>query len=219
MSRPGVSQHLGVLLESKLISVRREGTRRIYRANLKTGARLRAELATIWDESLLRLKSAAEAAGRKGDITREIFIAATPDTVFGFLIDPALIMKWIGISHQLEPRPGGIFRVEISAGNIARGIYTEVIRPYRVAFTWGWETHAADLTALASLPPGASLVEIDLMPKGDGTVLRFRHSLLPKALSKLHDARWSIYLDRLKTAASCHAPAEQPDATDMSPET
>jgi len=28
------------------------------------------------------------------DITREIFIAATPDTVFGFLIDPALIMKW-----------------------------------------------------------------------------------------------------------------------------
>jgi hypothetical protein len=29
-------------------------------------ARLRAELATIWDESLLRLKSAAEAEGRKG---------------------------------------------------------------------------------------------------------------------------------------------------------
>ena len=90
------------------------------------------------------------------DITREIFIAATPDTVFGFLIDPALIMKWIGISHQLEPRPGGIFRVEISAGNIARGIYTQVIRPHRVAFTWGWETHAADLMALADLPPGAS---------------------------------------------------------------
>ena len=89
------------------------------------------------------------------DITREIFIAATPDTVFGFLIDPALIMKWIGISHQLEPRPGGIFRVEISAGNIARGIYTQVIRPHRVAFTWGWETHAADLTAPADLPPGA----------------------------------------------------------------
>jgi DNA-binding transcriptional ArsR family regulator len=66
MSRPGVSQHLGVLLDSKLISVRREGTRRIYRANLKTMARLRAELATIWDESLLRLKSAAEAAGHKG---------------------------------------------------------------------------------------------------------------------------------------------------------
>jgi uncharacterized protein YndB with AHSA1/START domain len=79
------------------------------------------------------------------DITREIFIAATPDTVFGFLIDPALIMKWIGISHQLEPRPGGIFRVEVSAGNIARGIYTQVIRPHRVAFTWGWETHAAEL--------------------------------------------------------------------------
>jgi uncharacterized protein YndB with AHSA1/START domain len=154
------------------------------------------------------------------DITREIFIAATPDTVFGFLIDPALIMKWIGISHQLEPRPGGIFRVEVSAGNIARGIYTQVIRPHRVAFTWGWETHAADLTALADLPPGASLVEIDLIPKGDGTVLRFRHSLLPKASSKLHDARWSIYLDRLKTAASGRAPAaERPDATDISPET
>ena len=66
MSRPAVSQHLGVLLESKLLTVRREGTRRLYRANLKTMARIRAELAMIWDDSLLRLKSAAEAAESKG---------------------------------------------------------------------------------------------------------------------------------------------------------
>jgi DNA-binding transcriptional ArsR family regulator len=66
MSRPAVSQHLGVLLESKLLSVRREGTRRIYRTNRKAITRLWTELATIWDDSLLRLKSAAEAAERNG---------------------------------------------------------------------------------------------------------------------------------------------------------
>jgi DNA-binding transcriptional ArsR family regulator len=66
MSRPAVSQHLGVLLDTELIVVRREGTRRIYRANRRTMARLRAELASIWDDSLVRLKSAAEAAERRG---------------------------------------------------------------------------------------------------------------------------------------------------------
>jgi uncharacterized protein YndB with AHSA1/START domain len=143
------------------------------------------------------------------DISREIFILASPEIVFNFLIDPARMMQWIGISHQLEPRPGGIFRVEVSAGNIARGVYTEVIPPHRVAFTWGWETHAADLTALADLPPGASLVEINLEPKGKGTLLRFLHRRVPKASSKLHDARWSIYLDRLDTAARRAAPVAE----------
>ncbi len=65
MTRPAVSQHLGVLRASGLVSVRREGTRRFYSANQKTLAQLRAALATLWDERLVSLKNAAEAAQRK----------------------------------------------------------------------------------------------------------------------------------------------------------
>ncbi len=44
-----------------------------------------------------------------GIITCEVFIAARPETVFGFLIDPVLMARWIGLSHVLEPHPGGLF--------------------------------------------------------------------------------------------------------------
>ena len=65
MSRPAVSQHLGVLLECDLVAVRREGTRRLYVANHQAIGDLRKELETFWDVSLRRLKVDAEAAKRK----------------------------------------------------------------------------------------------------------------------------------------------------------
>jgi DNA-binding transcriptional ArsR family regulator len=64
MSRPAISQHLKVLLESDLISLRRAGTRRFYRTNRSAMARLQAELASFWDAGLSRLKRAAERAER-----------------------------------------------------------------------------------------------------------------------------------------------------------
>jgi DNA-binding transcriptional ArsR family regulator len=66
MTRPAVSQHLAVLRDSELVSVRPEGTRRLYRANRQAIARLRAELGAFWDDRLTRLRDVAEAAERKG---------------------------------------------------------------------------------------------------------------------------------------------------------
>jgi uncharacterized protein YndB with AHSA1/START domain len=63
-----------------------------------------------------------------GTIEREIFIELAPGEVFRYLVEPALMARWIGLSHVLEPRPGGRFRVEVSNGNIANGHYVEVVR-------------------------------------------------------------------------------------------
>ena len=62
LTRPALSQHLTVLLESKLVSVRQEGTRRLYQANREAIARLRAELGAFWDDRIAHLKVAAEKA-------------------------------------------------------------------------------------------------------------------------------------------------------------
>jgi len=134
----------------------------------------------------------------RGAIEREIFIDATPETVFGFLTDPALMARWFGLSHTLDAREGGVFRVELPRGNVAAGVFTEV-KPYRrVAFTWGWESAEADL---ASLKPGSSLVEIELEAENGGTLLRLRHSGLPEGLQRMHGDRWSYYLDQLDRVA------------------
>jgi len=132
-------------------------------------------------------------------LQREIFVEASPETVFEFLVEPWLMAQWIGLAHTLEPWAGGTFRVEVSRGYVARGVYREVVRPRRVVFTWGWE-EAAD-AALRDLRPGTSLVEIDLEPRGGGTHVRLRHSGLTKVVSGRHGERWRHYLVRLAAVA------------------
>ncbi len=66
---PAVSQHLAVLREAGLVTERREGTKRIYRARPEGLAGLRAFLEEFWDERLdaLRVAAEAEERGRRGD--------------------------------------------------------------------------------------------------------------------------------------------------------
>ena len=60
VTRPAVSQHLRVLLDAGLVSVRREGTRLLYRTRPEGLAELRQYLEEFWDDSLRMLKQAAE---------------------------------------------------------------------------------------------------------------------------------------------------------------
>lgn len=62
VSRPAISQHLSVLKEADLVHERRDGTRRLYSANTRTMAELRAFLDDYWTSGLERLRDAAEAA-------------------------------------------------------------------------------------------------------------------------------------------------------------
>ena len=123
-----------------------------------------------------------------------IIIEADPETVFSFLIDPKLMAEWFGISHVLEAKPGGTFRVEVSEDNIAVGVFIEVSPPRRVAFTWGWKSANA---LLSTLKPDSSTVEIDLEPHPRGTLLRLVHRGLPEGLAQIHRERWEHYLDQL----------------------
>lgn len=60
MSRPAVSQHLRVLADARLVEVRREGNRRLYRARPEGLADVAAFLQEMWSDRLGRLKAAAE---------------------------------------------------------------------------------------------------------------------------------------------------------------
>ena len=66
VTRSAISQHLGVLREARLVTERREGTRRLYRADHGEMDRLREFLDRYWTDGLLRLRDVAEAAERAG---------------------------------------------------------------------------------------------------------------------------------------------------------
>jgi DNA-binding transcriptional ArsR family regulator len=65
VTRPAVSQHLNVLKEAGLVSERRNGTRRLYRARPEGLAEVKAFLEEFWDERLEALKREAEKEERK----------------------------------------------------------------------------------------------------------------------------------------------------------
>ena len=60
VTRPAVSQHLNVLKEAGLVTERRNGTRRLYRARPEGLAQLKAFLEEFWDQRLDALKAEAE---------------------------------------------------------------------------------------------------------------------------------------------------------------
>ena len=137
-------------------------------------------------------------------LEREILIAARPETVFEFFVDPAKMARWMGRSATLDPRPGGICRIDMNGSDIARGEYLEV-EPYsRGVFTFGWEGEGS------TTPPGASTVEILLTPDGDGTLLRLRHHGLSAEERPGHGEGWDHFIPRLITAAAGADPGADP---------
>jgi uncharacterized protein YndB with AHSA1/START domain len=126
----------------------------------------------------------------------ELAIAARPETVFAFFTDPVKMTRWMGSMAELDPRPNGIFRVAVRPGSTGRGEYLEVEPFRRVVFTWGWEEPGLPIA------PGASTVEILLLPDGDQTLLRLIHRDLPEAVRDSHREGWDYYLARLVIAAA-----------------
>lgn len=66
LSRSAASQHLKLLRDAGLVTVRVEGNRRLYRADLDRVAEVAAFLDDFWGAPLARLKSAAERVSPDG---------------------------------------------------------------------------------------------------------------------------------------------------------
>jgi len=133
-------------------------------------------------------------------VRREVQIAAPPATVFAFLTDPEKIVSWMGAEAMTEPHAGGLYLVKGVGERAARGAFREVVPIHRLAYSFGWE-------GSEEVPPGSSLIEIDLVERDGGTLLRMTHSGLPDATQvAYHDRGWAHYLGRLAIAAAGRDP-------------
>ena len=128
-------------------------------------------------------------------VRRETHIAAPARHRLRLPHDPEKIIRWMGnrgvvgdaarqdsnrSTRRWRPRPqrGRAFR-EDDAGL------------HRLAYSFGWE--GSEL-----VPPGSSLVEIDLIDQDGGTLLRITHTGLPNAEQWAgHGRGWAHYLARL----------------------
>ncbi len=149
-----------------------------------------------------------ETTAETASLRREVAIAASPETVWEYLVDPEKAVRWWGLSATFDARPGGVFRMDVISGSTASGEFVEVDPPRRLVYTWGWESGGGGPEVV---PPGSSTVEIDLVPDGEGTLLRLVHRGLGSAAAvEGHGAGWDHYLGRLAVAAAGGDPGPDP---------
>ena len=60
VTRPAVSQHLKVLKDAGLVTMRTEGTRNLYQIDFRAIAAMRAYLDRFWNRALAAFKDAVE---------------------------------------------------------------------------------------------------------------------------------------------------------------
>jgi uncharacterized protein YndB with AHSA1/START domain len=145
------------------------------------------------------------------EVIHEMLLPVAPDEAFEMFVDPARLVRWIGISAELEPRPGGRFRFEVMPGQFCEGRYEIVDRPHRLVFTWGWTAESM------GVPPGSSQVEVTFTAAaaagGDSTTLRLVHRGLTAPARPLHDDGWTRFLARLTAVATNQTPDPYPTET------
>jgi uncharacterized protein YndB with AHSA1/START domain len=79
---------------------------------------------------------AAEQSRTEGLVEHEVRVAASADSVVDYFIDPAKMVKWMGVEATLDPRPGGVCRINPSGQAAMLGEFVEVDRPRRIVFNW-----------------------------------------------------------------------------------
>ena len=130
------------------------------------------------------------------ELVREIMIDAAPETIWPFLTEAPKLLEWQGTSAEIDPRPGGVYRVLMAGQHQSAGEYVEVVPNEKVVFTFGWEEEGHPI------PPGSTTVEITLHREGDKTRVRLVHSGLPDDAIVDHSQGWGTYLGRLAIAAT-----------------
>ena len=127
-------------------------------------------------------------------------IKAPPEKVFAAWTEPKTLKKWMSPTEQMEVavaetdlRVGGKYRIVMrepdGKEHKVGGVYKEIEKARKIAFTWIWEGDAGTET----------LVTIDLRKKGAGTELTLTHSKFADGKTRdMHNEGWAGCVGRLE---------------------
>ena len=122
-----------------------------------------------------------------------------PEKVFSAWTDPKKIAGWFGppgskVNEAIfELRAGGRFMILATAPSgeefHVSGIVKEATINQRVVYGWAWR----------GTPDRQSLVTVEFMPDGDGTLLTLTHEqFFDEAARDRHNQGWAAALDKLE---------------------
>jgi uncharacterized protein YndB with AHSA1/START domain len=140
-----------------------------------------------------------------GTIEREIHIEATPAVVYEVISTPEHMREWWPDEAEFEPAPGGTGFISFGESSTPEAkvesfTVVEADPPRRFSFRWVYDKDQA------ASPANSLLVTFDLVPSGDGTLLRFTEAgfrergweaAVLEEQYREHVAGWDYFLPRL----------------------
>lgn len=133
------------------------------------------------------------------DLVVERHVSVPPEKVFTYFTDADKWLAWQGTEAEIELVEGGAWKVNVTGDGFASGRVVEIVMNERIVFTWGWEQGPP-------VPPGSTTVAIELVPDGDGTLIRLTHSDLPPDQIEIHRHGWEHYMSRLAAVGEGRSP-------------
>ena len=143
-------------------------------------------------------------------IERELHIDAAPEVVYEVISSPEHLREWWPDDAELDPVPGATGTITFGDpaspdAKVESLTVLEADSPRRFAFRWVYDDGAS------AAPDNSLLVTFDLVPSGDGTLLRFRETgfrergweaaVLEEAYLD-HVRGWDGFLPRLAACAN-----------------
>ncbi|MER5261483.1 SRPBCC family protein [Actinosynnema sp. NPDC002837] len=106
-------------------------------------------------------------------IEREVFISAPVERVWAALTEPEHVGRWFGSGApaRIELRPGGTMHLDHGENGQFPTTVKTVDPPRRFAYLWA-SAHPGEVAT----EDNATLVEFDLAPQGDGSLVRLVES-------------------------------------------
>lgn len=121
----------------------------------------------------------------KKTIEKEIWIEAPVSDVYKCFTEAEAMLTWHGKEVELNPVPGGIYHVIFENGDEILGEFKELHLNERVVYFasyWGIDT----------------LVEVDFIPKDDGTLVKLKQDFEPDVDLASFSHGWDYFLNRLE---------------------
>ena len=128
-------------------------------------------------------------------LERTIEIGADRDVVFRFFTDPVRWAAWWGAGSTIDPHPGGSVLIRYPGGIEAVGSVVEIAPPSRLVFTYGYATGQP-------VPPGGSVVTIDLEQRGRITRVHLTHAFDEPSIRDQHVQGWRYQLSLFANAVA-----------------
>jgi DNA-binding transcriptional ArsR family regulator/uncharacterized protein YndB with AHSA1/START domain len=191
VTKPTISQHLGVLRDAGLVTTTAVGTSRRYRARQEA---LRGLYAALGDPSKWQAADDLPERALADAHTQPVVVASVDvdtdqGTTFGAFTDPEVYSRWLGVPVSIED---GRFSCTLEWGTQVRGRYEVVCPPELIVMRWDFEDHNVPV-------PGKEMTGyLRVRPRGSGARVEVHQLVDTATQADFMEVAWRMVLGRLK---------------------